>query len=154
MMILAASGMKSAAPIVGSRPCACAEQRLEEVAVVRIAGARTAELETGAPIRRRAKIFARTRALSQLIVGGALLGTFKYLVGLADFLEAGFGGLFLADVPVIFASELAVGLLDLRLDGVPRHAHDLVVDLKLHCTCQYVATGPSGEQYYAPHRPA
>src|SRR5258706_9298173 len=98
MMVYALSGMESAAPIAWLRPCACREQCLEEVAVVRIAGARTAELKTGVPIRRRAKLFARTRPLAQLIVGGALLGTLEYFVGLADLLEAGFGVLFLAHV--------------------------------------------------------
>jgi hypothetical protein len=84
-----------------------------------------------------------------LIVGGALLGTLEYFVGLADLLEAGFGVLFLADVRVIFASELAVGLLDLRLGGIARQTHDLVVVLKLHCTCQCATTAASKQEYYA-----
>ena len=83
--------------------------------------------------------------LPELIVGGALFGTLEYFVGFADFLEAGFGVLFLADVRMIFASELAVGLLDLRLRGIARHTHDLVVVLELHRTCQCAATGEASK---------
>src|ERR1700722_558602 len=109
-----------------------AKERFEEIAVGRIAAARAAELEAGAPIGRGAKLFAGTRSLSQLIIGRALLGTLEYFVGLADFLEACFGVFFLAHVRVILAGELAVGLLDLRLGGVARHSHHLVVVLELH----------------------
>ena len=47
---------KRAAPAAVARPPLRAEQRLEEVAIGRIAGLRAAELEAGAPIRRRPKI--------------------------------------------------------------------------------------------------
>jgi hypothetical protein len=132
VMVFAASGMECTATITCSPPCLRAEQRLEEVAEVRLAGPRTAELEAGAPIRRWAKILTGTMPLPQLIVGGALLGALEYFVSLADFLEAGFSVLFLADVRMILASELAIGLLDLRLRGIARQTHDLVVVLKLH----------------------
>src|ERR1700758_1626347 len=124
-----------------------AEQRFEKIAVIRIAPSRTTELKAGAPIGRRTKILACRMSLAQLIVGGALLRTPQYLVGLADLLETGFCVLLLADIRVIFASELAVGLLDLRLGGIARPAHDLVVVLKLHRTYQY-ANRRSSPRYY------
>src|SRR5882672_1241145 len=55
VMVFTVLGVKCAAPSTCSRACSRAEQRFEEVAVVRIAGARTAELKAGTPIRRRAK---------------------------------------------------------------------------------------------------
>src|SRR5882672_1725782 len=114
-----------------------AKQRFEKIAVVCIAPSRAAELKAGSPIGRRTKILARRMSLSQLIVGGPLLRSSQHLVGLADLLETGFGVLLLADVRVIFTSELAVGLLDLRLGGIARHTHDLVVVLELHRAYQY-----------------
>src|ERR1700679_3958220 len=132
-------------PVAGFGPRA--EQRLEKIAVGRIAGTRAAEFKTSAPIRRRPKILSGGMPLSQLIVGGALLRALEQLVGLADFLAARLGILFLADVRVIFAGELAVRLLDLRLGGVARHTHDLVIVLKFHGTCQDNAASVQG--YYA-----
>src|SRR3984957_12188289 len=134
MMVFAASRTERAAVASRTLPPLRAEQRLEEVAEGRVAPARTTEFEAGIPVRRRAKILARRMPLSQLIVGGALLGTLENLIGFADVLEACFGVLFLADVRMIFASELAIGLLDLRLGGIARHTHDLVVVLVLHRT--------------------
>ncbi len=97
VMVIALSGMECAATAACSRPRLRTKQRLEEVAEVRLAGARSAELEAGAPIRRRAKILTGTMPLPQLIVGCALLGTLEYFVGLTELLEAGFSVLFLAD---------------------------------------------------------
>src|ERR1700722_7817988 len=133
VMVFAASGVECAAPVAGSRPSLRAEQRLEEVAVGGVARARAGKLKPRAPIRRWPEILTRM-PLAELIVGGALVGTLEHFVRFADLLEARFGVLFLADVRMIFASELAVGLLDLRLRGIARHAHDLVVVLVLHRT--------------------
>src|SRR5271168_1032136 len=71
VVIFAVSRMECAAA-ARSRPRARTEQRLEEVAVVRIAGTRPAEFEPGVPIGGRTKLFAGARSLSQLIIGGAL----------------------------------------------------------------------------------
>src|SRR5271155_2842149 len=85
----------------------CAEQRFEEIAVIGIAGSRPAELEAGIPVGRRPEIVAGTM-LSELIVGGPLLGILQHFIGFADFLEARFSILFLADIRVVFARQLAV----------------------------------------------
>jgi hypothetical protein len=143
MMVFAAAGMECPATAARPRPRLSTEERLEEIAVIRIAAARAAEFEAGAPIGRRAKFLAGSMLLAQLIVGGALLRTLEHFVGLSDLLEARFGVLFLADVRVVFTSELAVSLLDLRLGGIARHPHDLVVILELHPTPDVATATPS-----------
>ena len=65
--------------------------------------------------------------LAQLVVSGAFLLILEYFVGFADLLEARFGVLLLTHVWVIFASELAISLLYLRLGSIACHAHDLVI---------------------------
>jgi len=67
-----------------------AEQGFEEIAVIRVPAARSgaAELETGAPIGRRPELLTRPRALTELVVCGALLGALENFVGFAEFLEA------------------------------------------------------------------
>ena len=65
------------------------------------------------PIGGRAKLLARSIVAAQLIVGSALVGVLQDLVRLLNILESGFRVLFLADVRMIFAGELAIGALDL-----------------------------------------
>ena len=112
-----------------------AEQRLEEVAVVRaIAGAEIApaELEAGIPARRRLEVLPGLPLAAHLIVGGALLGILQHLVGLAQLLEARLGIGLLADVRMVLARQLAVGALDLVLRRAARQSEGLVVVLEFH----------------------
>jgi hypothetical protein len=130
MVILAMIGAKCIA--AGAAAAAlCAEQGFEEIAVIGIARVRSAELEAGIPVGRGPEILAGAM-LPEMIVGGSLLGILQHFIGFPDFLEAGFRVLFLADIRVVFARQLAVGLLDLRLGCITRDAHDLVIILELH----------------------
>src|SRR6185312_14131597 len=95
VMILAASGTEGAAAPGRAASPLSAEQRLEEIAIGRFAAARAAEFETCAPVGWRPKVLAGLRSLSELIVGGALLGALEHFVGFAQVLEACFGVLFL-----------------------------------------------------------
>ncbi len=133
MVILAASRVDAAAAAL--RRSRGAEQGFEEIAVIREtagAGPRAAELKTRAPVGGRTELLAGTRARAQLIVSGALFRSPEHLIRFADFLESSFSVLFLADVRMVFARKLAIRLLDLRIGGIPRHAHHLVIILEFH----------------------
>ena len=91
-----------------------------------------AELEAGVPVRRRLELLAGLPVAAHLVVGGALLRVLQDLVGLVDLLEARLGVGHLADVGVVLAGELAVGLLDVVLRRAARDAERLVVVLVLH----------------------
>ena len=90
------------------------------------------ELETLAPVGRRAEVLPRPPVRPELVVGRALLRVLEHFVGFLQLLEARLGVLLLADVRVVLAGQLAVGALDLVLRGGARHAHDLVVVLVAH----------------------
>src|ERR1700687_384450 len=93
MGVLAASGVDALA--AAARRSGGAEQRLEEIAVIRItgtgAGPWTAELKACTPIGRGTELLAGTRTRSQLVVGGALFRGPENLIRFADFLEPSFG---------------------------------------------------------------
>ena len=117
-----------------------AEQRLEEVAEVLAghvahAGRRAAagrELEAAVPAGRRLEVLAGAAAARQLVVGGALLRVGEHGVGLVDLAHArGRVGL-LADVRVVLAGELAVGLLHRLGVGALVDPEGLVVVLEVH----------------------
>src|ERR1022692_239449 len=134
MGVLAASRID--APAAAVRRSRGAEQRFEEIAVIRVtgtgAGPWAAELKACAPVGRGTELLAGTRTRSELIVRGALFRAAKHLIRFADFLEASFGVLFLADVRMVFARNVAIRLLDLRIGGIPRHAHHFVIILEFH----------------------
>ncbi len=114
---------------------AATEELGEEIAEVgRITFERpaTRELEPGIPVGRRTEVLPRAVAASELVVGGALFGVRKHRMRLVHFLHPRLGVLFLRDVRVVLARELAVGLLDLVLRRFARHAERLVVVLEFH----------------------
>src|SRR5579863_5943515 len=129
-MIFAASGMRMTPAAAGT--CLRAEQRIEKIAVRSIARAGAAELKARVPIRRRLELLSGAIVFAELIIGRALFGALEHLISLADFLEACLGILLFADVRMIFAGKLAVGLLDLRVSRIARHAHHVVIILEFH----------------------
>ena len=84
------------------------------------------------PIGRRAKLLAIAKISAQLIIGGALVRIAQYLVRLLDLLEFVLRVLFLADVRVILARQLAVGAFHLIGIGAAGQPKYLVVVLILH----------------------
>ena len=120
----------AAAPMAGA-----AEQLFEEVAVV-LAGAGTAraigELETGVPVGRGAEVALAGGLVAQRVIGDALLGIGQHGLGFVELGHAGLRVGFLADVRVVLARQLAVGLLDLVRGGGLRHTENLVVVLEFH----------------------
>src|SRR5690606_9845747 len=70
------------------------------------------ELEAGAPVRGRPELLAGASRLADLVVGGAFLGIGQHRIGLVHRAHARLGVRLLADVRVVLARELAVGLLD------------------------------------------
>ncbi len=124
----AASGTR--APCVG-----LPEEALEKVGELRRVGfgvAAAGELEALIPVRRRTEVLALLPVGAELIVGGALLGVFQDLVGLAGVLELGLGAGLLVHVRMKRARHLAVGALDVVLRGVFLDAEDFVVVLVFH----------------------
>jgi hypothetical protein len=112
-----------------------AKELFEEVAVV-LARAATAgtvgELEAGVPVGRRTEVALAGGLAAQRVVGHPLLGVGQH--GLR-FVELGHAGLrvgLLADVGVVFARQLAIGLLDFVGGGGLGHAENLVVVLEFH----------------------
>ena len=69
---------------------------------------------------------------AQMIIGRALLGIAQYLVRLLDLLEFVLGVLFLADVRVILARQLAIGALHLIGIGAAGQPENFVIILILH----------------------
>jgi hypothetical protein len=69
---------------------------------------------------------------AHLVVRFALLGVLQHLVGFLDLFELFFGVLLLGHVRMVFAGELAIGLLDRVLGGRSFHAQNLVVVLVFH----------------------
>ena len=135
-----ASGLGAAAALGMLGAGGAAEELLEEVAefgAVQALGAGCAgELETGVPVGRRAEVLTRVvrGLLPQAVVGSALFGVGQDGVGLVHLGHAGRGVSLLADVGVVAARQLAVGLLDVVRTGIARHAQDLVVVLELHAS--------------------
>src|SRR5262245_40266802 len=109
---------------------AAAKQRLEEVAEVTCVTTRkltARELEAGIPIRWRAEILTCLPIGAELIVCGAFFRIAEDFVCLTHFLEARLGVLFLADVGMVFARELAIRAFDVVLGRIARDTHDLIV---------------------------
>jgi len=108
------------------------------------------EFEAGVPAGRRAEVLAGLIVLPELVVGGALFGVGEDLVGLVDLFHAFFGVRLLGDVRMVFARELAVGLLDFVGGRLARHAQRPVVVPEFHaisCCLDYAsrnATMPLG----------
>ena len=69
---------------------------------------------------------------SQLIVGRALVRVAQHLVSLLKLFELALGVLFLADIGMIFASELAIGSLHRVRVGAAGHTENFVIILILH----------------------
>ncbi len=84
------------------------------------------------PIRGRAELLARSIVPAQLIVGRTLVRIPEDFVSLLDVFELRFGVLFLTDVGVVPASQLAIGAFDLLRVGAARHPERLVIILELH----------------------
>ena len=93
------------------RGARASKQRLEEVAELPIAG--VAEIEPGMSCARTELVASTKTASPRLIVGGTLLGFLQRLESFIDVLEALLGILFLADIRMKLARQLAIGRLDL-----------------------------------------
>src|SRR5690606_19236433 len=87
--------------------------------------------ELAFPVGRRTELLPAAVA-SQLVVRAALVLVAQRLVGFGHLLEAFLRVLFLRNVGVVFARELAIRLFDVRLGGVARDSERLVVVLVLH----------------------
>ena len=85
------------------------------------------------PIGRRPELLSGAEVPAQLIVGRALLRIAQHLVGLLNLFEFVLGVLFLADVRVEFARQLAIGALHLIGVGAARHPQNFVIILDIAC---------------------
>jgi hypothetical protein len=123
-------------------PCArrpCCERWRQKVAVIEVPGLAKEWMAAGflakrLPARRRAEFLPGLPVRAQPVIGRALFRVAQHLVGFGNLLEARLGVLFLADVGVVFARQLAVGFFDLVGRGVALHTHGLVVVLVFHET--------------------
>ncbi len=70
--------------------------------------------------------------LAQVIVLGALVGAFQRFIGFRGVLELGLGILFLTDVGVVLARQLAIGGLDRLVVRCRLHAENLVIVFEVH----------------------
>src|SRR5262249_19588138 len=103
--------IESAGAAARPAEAAAAEQRLEEVAELGCVTAgepAAAEFEASVPIGRGLEVLTLLPVRTELIVRGALLRVLQDFICFADFLEARFGVLLLADVGVILAREFAI----------------------------------------------
>jgi hypothetical protein len=124
----------------GAAPLGLAEHRREELAEVRMIGrplARAAvELEARVPPRRRLEVAlgaaAARDAIGQRVVGRALFLVAQHVLGLVDLAHALLGVGLLADVGVVLAGELAVGLAHLVVRRGALDAQCAVVVLEFH----------------------
>jgi hypothetical protein len=113
--------------------CLPAEQRFEEIALIQVvASTRIKPAPAELKPWRRLEVLSSLPLVAHLVVGGTLLRVFQDGVGLAQFLEAGFGIGGLADVRVILARQLAVGALDFILRCAARQVEGGVVILEFH----------------------
>src|SRR5690606_35174915 len=101
----------------------------EQIAQIEVLEA--ARTEARFPVLRGLEVLTRPVA-AQLVVGGPFLRIGKGLIGLRNFLESLFRVRFLRDVRMVFAGELAVGLLDLVLGRPALDAQGGVVILVFH----------------------
>jgi hypothetical protein len=115
--------------LMASRTSGLAEHLREEVAEIGVAAgiALAAEVKVLLiPVGRRAKasaalgsgILRKLHLVAHGVVGGALFGVGEYGVGFVDLGHASVRIFFLADVGVVFAGELAIGLLDVLGGGL------------------------------------
>jgi hypothetical protein len=124
----------------GAAPLGLAEHRREELAEVGMVGralARAAvELEARVPARRRLEVAlgaaAARDAVGQRVVRGALFLVAQHVLGLVDLAHALLGVGLLADVGVVLAGELAVGLAHLVVGRGALDAQCAVVVLEFH----------------------
>lgn len=137
MVVLAARTVRAIACLATGRlpglPAHASEQFLEKRTVIALVhGRAAAELEPLVPPRWRCEALARLPALADSIVGGALLHIGEHRMGFVDFAHALDGIRRLADVRMVFARQLALGLLDVNGSRIAGHAQHLVVVLELH----------------------
>jgi hypothetical protein len=124
----------------GAAALGCAEQRGIEVAEVGVVGrslARAAmELEARVPVGRRFEPARRTAAggdaLGQRVVRGALVLVAQHVVGFVDLAHALLGVGLGADVGVILAGQLAIGLAHLVVRRGAIDAQGAVVVFEVH----------------------
>ena len=115
----------------GSMSRARAEQVAEEIVGVLRARA-SAELESVADIRARPNFVAIFQPGAEGIECRSLLRVFKYLVSLANILEARFSVRVLVQVGMELACQLAMSGLDFRVRSRSRNAHRGVIVLVFH----------------------
>src|SRR5690606_21347510 len=118
----------------GGAARAAPEQRRKELAELRFfaRGSGAAELEAFVPAGRRLEPPAGRNAGGEIIVGLAFFLVAQDIVGFVDVAHARFGIAFLADIGMVFASQLAVSAADVVLRGVALDAQRAVVVLELH----------------------
>ncbi|MNY24480.1 hypothetical protein D3C86_1581980 [compost metagenome] len=69
---------------------------------------------------------------AQIVVFGAFVGAFQRFIGFRRILEFGFGVLFLADIGVVFARQLAISRLDRLIVRSRFHTENLVIIFEVH----------------------
>jgi len=79
-----------------------------------------------------ARVAAVGDLVGQRVVGRALLLVAQHVVGFVDLAHAPLGVRLLADVRVVLARQLAVGLADVLVGRVALHAERLVIVLEFH----------------------
>ncbi|MCY1177584.1 hypothetical protein D9M73_178980 [compost metagenome] len=109
-----------------------AEYRTEKVREIARVLAATAETATALPARWSLEWLAMLAITAQIVVFGALVGAFQRFIGFRGVLELGLGVLFLADIGVVFARQLAIGGLDRLVVCGRLHTENLVIVFEVH----------------------
>ncbi len=91
-----------------------------------------AKTATALPARWALERLAVLAVAAQVVVFGALVGAFQRFIGFRGVLELGLGVLFLADVRVVFARQLAIGGLDRLVVCRRLHTENLVIVFEVH----------------------
>src|SRR5262249_47351747 len=98
------------------------------------------------PVRGWGELGTALPVCSELVVLLAFVGVAQDFVSFLGLLELLFSLLVVrVEVRMVFAGQLAIGLLDFSIAGAARHAENLVIVLKLHSHTRTILPNPKSE---------